>query len=159
MRLSANFYLSEFITSQTATRRGIDNYPSDEKIDYIQDLCDNILEPVREWAQSPVVISSGYRCPALNAAVGGSPHSQHTLGQAADIEIPGVDNCDLCRWIEDNLVFDQLILEFHDHNLNPNSGWVHVSFNRDDNKGECLTATRLSNGRVIYTKGFPWWDK
>jgi len=72
----------------------------------------------------PVIISSGYRSKELNAAIGGSVTSQHSIGEAADFEVPGLDNKKLADWIKDNLKFDQLILEFYKDG-DPNSGWVH----------------------------------
>lgn len=153
MWLSQHFHLSEFIRSQTAARRGINNYPSAQHIDNLKDLCENVLEPIRISWGSPVHISSGYRSPMLNAAVRGSKTSQHCNGMAADIEIAGVDNCDLARWITDNIEFDQLILEFHNHANGPNDGWVHISFSSNGNRREILTAQRMPNGRTKYLAG------
>jgi hypothetical protein len=154
MWLSQNFHIAEFINSQEAVRRGINNTPSDAVVANLEALCVNVLEQVREQF-GPVRVSSGYRSPQLNRAIGGAANSQHCTGQAADIEIPDLDNCDLAQWIADNLQFDQLILEFHVHEDGPNSGWVHVSYNVDGNKNEILTADRV-NGRVVYSRGFPW---
>ncbi len=155
MQLTRNFYLSEFTNSQTARRLGLSNNPSPEHVENITALCVNVLEPIRSAWGRPVVISSGYRSPQVNAAVGGSRTSQHCNGQAADIEIFGIDNCDLCRWIDENLDYDQLILEFHNHSEGPNSGWVHVSYNFRGNRKSRLTAT-LENGKARYIPGFPW---
>jgi hypothetical protein len=97
----------------------------------------------------PVVISSGYRCPELNAALGSSHKSQHQFGMAADFEIPGRDNYDVACWVRDNLEFDQLILEFYDGT--PASGWVHVSIMEDGrNRNQCLTINKgtIKNGLV-----------
>ena len=152
MRLSRSFMLAEFTSSQTAKRLGLDNTPSAEHIANLQALAVNVLQPIRDQWNLPVVISSGYRAPAVNRAVGGSSTSQHSNGQAADIEIFGVDNCALARWIADNLVFDQLILEFHNHEVGPNDGWVHVSYSTAGNKRQVLTAVR-ENGRVRYLPG------
>jgi hypothetical protein len=85
------------------------------------------LQPVRDHFGMAVVISSGYRCPLLNKEVSKSQNSQHLYGLAADFEIPGVSNRDIALWIQQNLVYDQLILEFHDPK-DPNSGWVHCSY-------------------------------
>lgn len=151
MWLSEHFHLTEFIKSQEAIRKGIDNSPTPEVIDNLIALCSNVLEPVRQQF-GPVSISSGYRSPALNVAVGGSRTSQHTSGQAADFEVFDLDNCDLAQWVADNLDFDQLILEFHDHAAGPNSGWVHVSYNSFGNKRQVLTAKRV-NGKTVYLPG------
>ena len=155
MNLSQHFALDEFTRSQTASRKGIRNVPGPNEIDNLRDLCINVLEPIRAQWKAPILISSGYRSPALNIAIGGSKTSQHCYGMAADIEILGVDNCSLCQWIQENLDYDQLILEFHNHAEGPNSGWVHVSFNRDGNKRQNLTAS-IKNGRTRYQNGFPW---
>lgn len=153
MWLSENFHLSEFTSSQEAVRKGIRNIPTEEHIRNLEDLCVNVLEPVR-FEFGPVRISSGFRSPALNKAIKGSPTSQHVYGLAADIEIPDVDNCDLAAWIADNLIFDQLILEFHIHEDGPNSGWVHVSYCAD-NREEILTANKV-NGKTVYSRGLPF---
>jgi uncharacterized protein YcbK (DUF882 family) len=95
------------------------------------------------------MINSGYRSPALCEAIGSKSTSQHCDGEAADIEIYGVSNYDLAKYIENNLNFDQLILECWD-GIEPNSGWVHVSYVNDiANRKDVLTYTR-SGG---YTKG------
>lgn len=139
MMLSENFSLREFTLSQTAIRKGIRNNPTPEHLASLKALCENVLEPIRAHFGKPVKVSSGYRSRALNAAVGGSNTSQHSLGQAADIEIAGVDNRRLAKWIEANLPFDQVILEGAKRN-DPNAGWVHVSFG-PRNRRQTLTAT------------------
>jgi uncharacterized protein YcbK (DUF882 family) len=127
MQLSKNFYLSELTKSQTASRYGISNQPNSKQIENLKALCSNILQPVREHFGKPVIISSGYRSPLLNARIGGSRLSQHCFGQAADFEIPGLPNKEVAQWIRQNLDYDQLILEFYD-GKNPNSGWIHCSY-------------------------------
>ena len=109
-----------------------------------------MLEPVREHF-GPVHINSGFRCPDLNKAVGGTSTSQHCLGQAADIEVAGVANGDLAAWIAANLDFDQVILECY-RKGQPNSGWVHVSYKDSGNRKATLTAT-VVGGRMIYNPG------
>ena len=143
MKLSENFSLQELLKSQTALRKGIDNKPADPSIiTNLQVLCEKVLQPVRDHYARPVVINSGYRCPKLNKAIGSSSKSQHTKGMAADIEIPGVSNKELAEYIEDNLPFDQLILEFY-NGVDPNSGWVHVSYVGDaDNRKQTLTINK-----------------
>lgn len=153
MWLSQNYHLSEFTRSQTASRQGIDNSPSQEHLDNLIMLVTYVLEPICEAWQQKAEVSSGYRSPALNRAVGGAKTSQHCNGMAADVEIPGVDNCDLARWIAENLEFDQLILEFHRHSAGPNDGWVHVSFNAAGNRREVLTAQRNAAGKTVYLQG------
>ncbi len=125
-RLSKDFRLSEFVSSQTAARRGIVNTPPEAVVDRLELLCAHVLQPVRDRF-GPVTVSSGYRSPELNVAVGGSPSSQHMRGEAADIEAPGVTNYALALWISENLAFDQLILEHYTPGVFA-SGWVHVSY-------------------------------
>ena len=114
-------------------------------------LCNFILQPVRDEF-GIIRINSGYRSPALNKAVGGSKTSQHCNGQAADFESSKISNPNLAKWIEKNLIFDQLILEFYD-GVDPNSGWVHCSYVLDgSNRGKVMTALRI-NGKTQYKTG------
>ena len=126
MNLSKNFTLSELTKSQTAVRKGINNEPSTADINNLIHLAETILQPVREHFGKPVMISSGYRSPALCEAIGSSTKSQHARGEAADFEIHSVDNKKLATWIKKNCEFDQLILEYYD-GIDPNSGWIHCS--------------------------------
>lgn len=138
MQLSKNFYLSEFIRSQTAERFRLDNTPNQTIINNLKELTNNVLQPIRDNFNLPVVVSSGYRSLSVNNAVGGSTRSQHILGQAADFEIPSIDNFVLASWIEKNLNYDQLILEFY---TGGNSGWVHVGYSKR-HKNEELTINK-----------------
>jgi zinc D-Ala-D-Ala carboxypeptidase len=122
--LSPHFMLEEFVISQTAERRGIDNTPTDEIVGWLRRLCAQILEPAR-GALGPLRISSGYRCPALNAAVGGSKTSAHMSGYAADVQPLGASKHDFALWVRGNCVFDQIIMEFGASADDP--AWVHVS--------------------------------
>lgn len=151
MKLTENFSLHEMIKSETAVRRGIDNTPNDAVIANLKTLAENILQPVRNHYKKGVKVNSGYRSPDVNAAVGGSRTSDHTKGQAADIEIPGVANYDLAKHIQDNYKFTQLILEFYTPGI-PDSGWVHVSYDPSNLKCQSLTAMR-ENGKVVYKSG------
>jgi len=149
VKLSDNFSLIEFTKSQTAERKGIENTPNEIQKIAMEALCKNILERVRSSFGKPVMINSGYRSPALCEAIGSKATSQHCKGEAADIEIYGVSNYDLAKYIENNLNFDQLILECWD-GIEPNSGWVHVSYVDDTtNRKDVLTYTRAGG----YTKG------
>jgi hypothetical protein len=134
--LSQHFSLREMTRSQVASRLGIDNTPDESAIKNMMALCENVLEPIREHFDTPFSPSSGYRCPELNQAIGGSITSQHCLGQAADIEIPGWDNRSVALWIKSHLPYDQLILECYKPE-DPHSGWVHVSYT-DVNRKEFL---------------------
>ena len=147
VRLSKNFTLQEFTKSQTAERRGIDNTPVAGHLENAKALFENIVQPVRDNF-GVTVINSGYRCGDLNYAIGGSNTSQHCKGEAVDIECPGTPNYDVAKWIEENLDFDQLILEFYTPGI-PDSGWVHVSYKTEDNRKGVLTAMK-ENGKTIY---------
>ena len=150
MQLTENFTLSEFLISQTASRLGIDNTPTQQVVDNLRLLCENILQPLR-LALGPVVVSSGYRSPLLNKAIGGAANSQHMLGQAADIQIPGIGNDELARFIASQFQFDQVILEFYTLG-EPDSGWVHVSYNLEGNRRQELTAVK-QGGKTVYLAG------
>ena len=151
IRVSKNFALSEMVKSATAERLNVDNSPSDIHLVNLTHLAIHILQPVRDEF-GVITINSGYRSPALNAKVGGSKTSQHCNGQAADFESFSTPNPDLAKWIAKNLDFDQLILEFYD-GVNPNSGWVHCSYNLMGNRRKILTALKTKNG-VVYKNGF-----
>ena len=150
--LSKNFTLNEYVKSQTALRKGIDNsIESTEHLEAAEALFADVVQKVRDHF-GPTIITSGYRSPALNEAIGGSSNSQHCKGEAVDIEVPGISNVDLALWIEENLLWDQLILEFYTPGV-PDSGWVHVSYrDTEDNRMETLTASRV-DGKTVYTKG------
>lgn len=153
MNLSPHFTLRELSRSETALRRGIDNTPSQGVIENLRALCVAVLEPLREHF-SVVRISSGYRSPELNRLAGGSVSSQHVRGEAADLEIDGVDNLTAARWIAASLLpFDQLILEFYVPG-DPTSGWIHLSHKATGNRRQVLTASR-SGGAVHYSPGLP----
>lgn len=151
MKLSKNFTLQEFTKSQTAERHGIDNTPNDDHLAAAVALFENVVQPVRDTF-GLTVINSGYRGPELNRAVGGSATSQHCRGEAVDIEVPGVPNARVAHWIEENLDYDQLILEFYKPGI-PDSGWVHVSYRGDgSNRKQSLTAVR-EGGKTVYKQG------
>ena len=150
MRLSENFTLAEFTKSQTATRKGLDNSPNEEHLANAKELFENVVQKVRDNF-GITVINSGYRGPELNEAVGGSSKSQHCKGQAVDIEVPGTSNYEVAKWIEENLEFDQLILEFYTPGI-PDSGWVHVSYRPDANRASVMTAMK-ENGKTVYKPG------
>jgi len=150
VRLSKNFSLQEYTKSQTATRQGLDNTPNEEHLASATALFENVVQKVRDHF-GVTVINSGYRGPALNTAVGGSSNSQHCKGEAVDIECPGTSNYDVAKWIEDNLDFDQLILEFITLGI-PDSGWVHVSYKSEGNRKQSLTAMK-ENGKTVYKPG------
>ena len=150
MKLSKNFSLAELITSETAVRHDLDNSPSLTVIDNLQKLVDNVLQPLRDKV-GPVKVNSGYRSPAVNTAVGGSPTSDHCKGFAADIEVAGMSTQELARFINGLFPFTQLIMEFYQEGK-PTSGWVHISYDPSDLKSECLRAVKQA-GKTVYLKG------
>jgi zinc D-Ala-D-Ala carboxypeptidase len=134
MQLTKHFNLAEFLSSETATKRGIRNVPRPEHLCNIR-MCALGLEQVRFFVGGdPITITSGYRCPELNAAVGGVPNSAHALGYAADIVIEDYDMLDIATVLaSSDIMFDQLIWE-------PNRGIVHISFDPQLRR-EVLTQT------------------
>lgn len=140
------FTYEELTRSETAIRRDIDNSPSKAVKARLSALVEHILDPIREHYGKPVIVTSGYRCPELNRAIGGSTTSDHCAGAAADFTVAGVSNYEVCEWIRDNLDFRQLIYEFGE------SGWVHCSYLDLHNGKSILSATR-SKGRTVYLAG------
>lgn len=117
------FTIEEMIKSSTATAKRIDNTPNQTVIDSLTKLIEAVLDPLREWYGKPIKVNSGYRCEALNKAVGSkAKKSQHLYGEAADITADSKEeNEKLFNYIKDNLEFDQLINE-------SDFSWVHVSY-------------------------------
>lgn len=128
LMLSKNFSLYELTHSNTAVARKIYNLPDEAGIERLRQVCEHILQPVRDHFGKPVRVNSGYRSLALNTAIKGAKSSQHMKCEAADYEIDGMSNRDLAHWVAANLQFDQVILEFHNNSNDPNSGWVHTSY-------------------------------
>ena len=128
MQLSKHFKLEEFTKSMTATRKGIDNSPGAGDIKNLENVCYEIL----------------------SQKIGSSSKSQHCKGQAADFEIFSEPNNEVSDWIKENLMFDQLILEYYTPG-EPNSGWIHVSYTKDINlnRKEYLMAIRV-DGKTQY---------
>ena len=126
MKLSRNFTLQELIKSDTAIRLGIDNNPNADQIEKLKELSENILQPVRDQF-GRVKVTSGFRSEELCLAIGSSVNSQHAKAEAADFEVIGVDNAELADWIQMNLPYDQLIVEYYTPG-EPNSGWILCSY-------------------------------
>ena len=147
MDLSRHFTLEELVASETAARRGIDNTPSAEIVENLKVLC-LTLEEVKDVAEGKaVLISSGYRCPKLNSAVGGSRNSAHMEGLAADCTSPKFGSVkQFCEAIRDSdIQFDQLIFEF--------DSWAHISINLSgQNRRQVITARKV-NGKTEYSDG------
>ncbi|HKR04422.1 MAG TPA: D-Ala-D-Ala carboxypeptidase family metallohydrolase [Bacteroidia bacterium] len=143
MNLSKYFTLEEMYQSETAIRKGIDNYPYGEPLFNLKKLCLNLLDPLRDQIKQPIYVSSGFRCVKVNAAIGGAKNSQHTKGLAADIKVSGMSVENFYQFIKNSgLKYDQLIQEF--------DAWVHISYS-DTPRGECLRATK-QNSKTVYTK-------
>lgn len=124
MKLSAHFELSEFVRSSTADKLGFCNEPPEYVIDNLRELCKKILEPLRLFADKPLHINSGFRCSALNMAVGGAKLSGHLFGYAADIKCDTWQEClNWQAWVCLMCDFDECICE-----RRGNSMWLHVSY-------------------------------
>lgn len=138
MKITEHLTLEECISSQTATRLKIDNKPTEAVVENLRAVGENVFEKVRAHFGTPIRLSSGYRSPKLNKAIGGSKTSQHMTGQALDIQgTNGVSNKAIFDYIKANLVFDQLIWEFGNAQ---NPAWVHVSYRADGkNRKQVLT--------------------
>ncbi len=151
MKISEHLSLSEVTRSETAKRKGISNNPTAEHLENFKLLAENVFEKIRNHFGVPIHISSGYRSKELNSAIGGSQTSQHSKGQAIDVDMDGsgdgVTNADVFNFIKDNLVFDQLIAEFPKQG---NPDWVHVSYTKVNNRKQILVAKKV-NGKTIYT--------
>lgn len=146
MMLSRYFSLDEMLVSQMAARKGIDMTPTADIKSNLRALCFNVLDPLRLEIGQPIHVSSGYRPPALNRAIGGASTSQHCKGEAADINVAGWTPLRLALLIESmKLPYDQIIMEF--------GQWVHVSHKRlGPQRGQPLTAHRV-NGEAHYFPG------
>lgn len=151
-QLSKNFSLEEFTRSQTATRKGIHNGIRIGSVEHrnLSRLCNNLLQPLRDLL-GQLTVSSGYRSPALNKAIGGSNKSQHTQGLAADLLSSDLTPSQLAVQIAQHGGFDQLILEYGE--------WVHVSLPAEGEiaRGQILTAVkvpqRFGKHRTVYVPG------
>ena len=139
--------LKELLFSETATRLGIPNEPTDQILINLQTLIYEVIQPIINQF-GDIKITSGYRSPELCKAIGSSTTSQHTLGQAIDCEVLGVPNKELADWIVNHLEFDQCILEFWKPE-ETNSRWVHISYNKGNNRKMYLRAYK-ANGRTVY---------
>jgi hypothetical protein len=136
MKISEHLELSELTRSESAKRNGISNMPTPDHIENFKILATKVFEPIREHFGVPIRISSGYRSAELNKCIGGSATSQHSTGEAIDIDQDGttITNKQVFDYIKDNLAFDQLINEF-------NYAWVHVSYKANGKqRGEILEA-------------------
>ena len=145
MRLSKNFVLSEITRSNTAKRLGISNEPTKKHMEGIQRIITNLIQPMRD-ALGPIRVSSGYRNPELNRAIGGSRTSQHCKGEALDLQFwkDGQMYKEIYDWvIQSGLDFDQMINEF-------DFAWIHISLKKEKNRKEILEAYKDDKGKTKY---------
>lgn len=165
MRLSKNFTLDELIRSNTALRLGIDNTPSKEHILKLRLLTTQFLQVLRDRIGA-LRVTSGYRSPELNKAIGGSykiddngkyiPKSQHCKAEAVDLQYfkrGKMDNLKIYNGIIDGaLDFDQMILEFgtSTEEIDGNPAWIHISWKVTDNRREILVAYKDENNKTKY---------
>ncbi|MBP1532333.1 MAG: DUF882 domain-containing protein [Alphaproteobacteria bacterium] len=128
-KLSSNFSLDEFVCNHIATTKNIDNTPNEADIKKMGNLCANILQPLRNHFGKTVTIRRGYLCPKLNTALGYTPKSQHTVGEAVDITVSGVYYKKVTEWIADNLNYDVLSWEWDPQDTKQSGHpWIHVSY-------------------------------
>lgn len=130
INLTPHFTVSEATYSEYAIENDIDNTIPAEYYSNAINLCRYVLEPIRQHFGQPVIINSLYRCKKVNDGVGGSKNSDHLYAKAADIMMKKISLIDLAEYIQNNLLFKQLILE---------PTWIHISFDKEDNKKEVLT--------------------
>ena len=146
MKFSKNFSLAEIEHSNTAKRLGISNEMSEEHMENMQRLITNLIQPMRD-AIGPIRVTSGYRSKALNSAIGGSNRSQHSKGQALDLQFWSegkMNNKVIYDWIlNSGLDFDQIINEF-------DFAWIHISLKDKNNRKQNLEAYKNEKGKTKY---------
>jgi zinc D-Ala-D-Ala carboxypeptidase len=151
MKISEHLDLSELTRSDSAKRNGISNMPTPEHIENFKLLAEKVFEPIRKHFGVPINISSGYRSKELNAKIGGSATSQHSSGEAIDIDMDGsangVTNRMVFDYIKDNLVFDQLIFEFGSKEA---PDWVHVSYESTGKQRKQILRAVKTGGKTSY---------
>lgn len=145
MKLSEHFTLEEMVFSQTAVRFGYKNQPNKRQTAALTNLCATVLEPLRSTLGKPIHVSSGYRAPAVNRAVGGSTNSQHMRGEAADIQVTGMSTQELFDFVlASGIPFDQIIQEF--------DSWVHISYKPSGPQRFSVLYAKIVKGKVKYTR-------
>jgi hypothetical protein len=139
MKLSKNLSLSEVVKSATAIKRGISNQPTKQHLQNLIKLAENVFQPLRNYIDKPIRVSSGYRSKELNKLIGGASRSQHSKGEALDLDNDRETNILMFNYIKDNLDFDQLINE-------QDYSWIHVSYREGSNRKQVL---RMVNGKYF----------
>lgn len=154
MKLSKNFALEELIEAGSARRLGLEEQfnPTDEVIINLTKLCCKVLQPLREAVGHPLQITSGFRSPKVNKAVGGAKNSDHLYGRAADVQL-WINGQNRNQFLFDmvlklKLPFKQMIDEF---GSDEEPAWIHISYDADNLKQECLRARKVG-GKTVYTK-------
>lgn len=143
MNLSKHVTLAEFERSETAINRGINNSMNEWEIERAELVCENCFEPIREHLAQPIKINSGFRSGALNRAIGGSTTSQHSLGEAIDLDL---HDRNLFEWIIDNVEFDQLIFE---GGTTDKADWFHISYRKGRLRKQVLRMVK-KGGKTTY---------
>lgn len=156
MNISEHITHAEAIKSQQAVRLGISNEPTPEHLTNMRLVAQNCFEPLRKHFKRPIGISSFYRSPKVNKAIGGSTTSQHCQGLAIDIDADifgALTNREIFEWLKANVTFDQLIYEFGNAK---SPDWVHVSYNPKSNRGQILIAYKegKSTKYAVYSEAF-----
>jgi zinc D-Ala-D-Ala carboxypeptidase len=150
MKLTPNFSLSELTASETAARKGWSNLPNDQELQNLVRVA-LLLEQVREVLKKPIIVNSGFRSKLVNDAVGSRDTSQHRLGCAADIRVPGMNPREVCQAIiASGIQYDQLIQEFWEEGKP--GGWTHISVpNTPDGKHRKSTLIIDSKGTRMFS--------
>lgn len=143
MNLSKHVTRSEFERSETAINRGIDNSMNEWEIERAKLVCENCFEPIRAKVGAPIRINSGFRSGALNRAIGGATTSQHSLGEAIDLDL---HDRDLFEWVIDNVEFDQLIFE---GGTTDKADWFHISYRKGRLRKQVLRMVK-KGGKSTY---------
>jgi len=156
MKLSKNLSLSEVIKSNTAERKGIDKSPNETHLNNLKYLAEQVFQPIRDYFEVPIYISSGYRSLSLNEAIGGSPRSFHSHGMALDLDQDGrnkgVSNTEVFYFIKENLPFSELIWEFGDEDK---PDWVHVAIAKGRENEKKIKIAEKIDGKTKYKV----WDR
>lgn len=152
MNLSKHLSLKEVTKSLTSLRRGIENIPTDEHLHNLIVLAEMIFEPIRVHFNVPIGVSSGYRSYALNKVIGGSKTSQHSKGEALDLDADifgKITNKQIFDFIKENLIFDQLVFEF---GSDEEPDWVHVSYTEKSVNRKQVLRSKKINGKTVYIR-------
>ena len=147
--ISKHISYHEGTYSQTGVRRDLDNTPDDKQLKRMEEVAENLFEPLREWVGGPIKINSFFRGEPVNTAIGGSRTSQHMKGQGIDIDdtFGHKTNAEMYHYIKDNLDFDQMVWEF---GTDENPNWLHVSWVSHRKNRKKLTIAKKVSGRTKY---------